>query len=396
METLKCLYCEQLREYVPEYSPRAATRAVSSRAPRCDLHWRYRCASCGDHHHFRAVAFCSERNHYFCRMCAHEVSHRSEQLGPWLDHELLRSPWSGNWEATLDKRELDGEHAEIIVPDALDPATNIVPKQAGPVQRWQETPLAPTDSIAAWDANAQAWNNAIEQDGDTQRRYVTDPVLHSRLGDVSGLDVVDIGAGNGYLAVKLARAGARITAIESSAQLFRLATASCRHEPHAAVHQASATDLSDFPDGAFDVAVSNYVLMSVANYDLAIAETRRVLRDRGRFLVTIAHPCFSCGPRQWTRDAPDAPRIDRNARFEVDHYLRRGLYTLDMGANLQPVPAYHRTLSDYWRAFTEHGFQVDAFDEPSIAADAEAHLSPDARSRAKRVPAACVFTLTKT
>lgn len=77
------------------------------------------------------------------------------------------------------------------------------------------------------------------------------------LGDVDGLNILDVG--NGYLCRKLARAGASMTGVELSDEFCRIATERESEEPLGIdYHNHSAADLSSLGDATFDKAVSNY------------------------------------------------------------------------------------------------------------------------------------------
>jgi len=45
-------------------------------------------------------------------------------------------------------------------------------------------------------------------------------------------------------------------------------------------------------DGAFDLVVCNMALMDIENAAGAIQEVARVLRQKGRFVASLSHPCF--------------------------------------------------------------------------------------------------------
>lgn len=57
-------------------------------------------------------------------------------------------------------------------------------------------------------------------------------------------------------------------------------------------HIADAADLSIFDSESFDLAFSFIGLMDITDYESVIGEAHRVLRDGGRFVFVITHPCF--------------------------------------------------------------------------------------------------------
>ena len=65
----------------------------------------------------------------------------------------------------------------------------------------------------SWDDMA-AWLDEKHGDtGDLWHRALIDPVLLTLVGDVNGLQVLEVACGNGYLSRRLARMGAQVTSI---------------------------------------------------------------------------------------------------------------------------------------------------------------------------------------
>ena len=101
--------------------------------------------------------------------------------------------------------------------------------------------------------------------------------------------VLDIGTGTGTLAVEAALRWARprIEAIDASSGMAEVAAAEADRRLSAAARArvAFTTSFADrlpFEAGAFDLAVSSFVLQLVPSRPAALRETRRVLRPGGR------------------------------------------------------------------------------------------------------------------
>jgi malonyl-CoA O-methyltransferase len=118
-----------------------------------------------------------------------------------------------------------------------------------------------------------------------------EPVVAARLGDVRGLDVLDIGCGTGRHALALAAAGARTTAVDFSAGML----ARARAKPGAEAVRFVVHDLAQplpFADAVFDRIVCGLVLEHIADLRAAFAEMRRVLRPAGLVVASNMHPAM--------------------------------------------------------------------------------------------------------
>lgn len=98
--------------------------------------------------------------------------------------------------------------------------------------------------------------------------------MRQRLGEADGRTLVDVGAGDGRLAGAWSAAGWSVTACEPESTMRE---ASHRLHPQIETIDAALPELP-FADGAFDVAVANFVLNHVASPRASAAELRRISR----------------------------------------------------------------------------------------------------------------------
>ncbi|MDP6513364.1 MAG: class I SAM-dependent methyltransferase [SAR202 cluster bacterium] len=348
-----------------------------------------------------STAFCPSGRNFFCSQCASDVQQEPGEFWAWQYHFNLRSPWSGQWVATLDRAEFDGEHPISI--DGERAATRLAISKEEYIVRYPEkrTLWRPEHEVddddvrASWNTNAERWDSLYDDDGDRNRRYQSDEPMLALLGEVGALNVLDVGCGNGYLSRKLANPGAKMTGVEIASGMLDIATDRERREPLGITyHHGSASEMDFLGDSTFDKAVSNYVLMDIRDYTGALAHVFRVLKAGGHFVAVFSHPCFASGPAGWVVPAPDTPRREERFAYRVDTYFHRGPY-YGVWGNLDPVLSFHRPLRDYWRAFEEAGFVVDGFDEPSIAERGMRELPPWGVQEALRIPFSCIFRLRK-
>lgn len=104
-------------------------------------------------------------------------------------------------------------------------------------------------------------------------------VLREFAAPLPGREVLDVGTGTGRAAIVLAAAGARVTGVDASAEMLRVA-----REKAAARGLAVTFDVGDahalpFADGRFALAVSLRVLMHTPGWRQCVGEICRVSRE---------------------------------------------------------------------------------------------------------------------
>lgn len=143
---------------------------------------------------------------------------------------------------------------------------------------------------------------------------------------------------------------------------------------------ADAQDLAPLPSARFDLVYCNLALMDIANLTATYAAVARVLRQGGRFVFTLVHPCFN------TPGSDIAPDADGRIRAAiVRRYTEEGHWTSGRtGAWRNKVGAHHRTLSTYVNGLLSSGFTLLRIEEPVLRnrqdlsgiAELWAHLPP--------------------
>jgi SAM-dependent methyltransferase len=177
-------------------------------------------------------------------------------------------------------------------------------------------------------------------------------VDYSRLGITPGLRALDVGCGAGRHAFEFYRRGARVVALDHSADdvaqvgaMFSAMRAA--GEPaaggEALAMRGDARQLP-FPDGAFDIVLISEVLEHIHEDRRVIAEVTRVLRPGGTLAVTV--------PRWWPERVCWA-LSDAYHEVEGGHiriYHRGELIGRLREADLQPTGTHHAHAlhSPYW------------------------------------------------
>jgi ubiquinone/menaquinone biosynthesis C-methylase UbiE len=234
-----------------------------------------------------------------------------------------------------------------------------------------------------WDGNAETWTKLARAGYDVYRDAFNTPGFLRMLPDVSGLEGLDIGCGEGHNTRLVASRGAKMAAIDISETFIRHAMESEREKPMGIRYQlASALELP-FADNSFDFAVAFMSLMDVPEYEKALAEAARVLRPGGFLQFSICHPCTDTPYRKNLRDANRVTyALELGGYFnppqgKVNRWLF-GAAPKEIKAALEPfaTPWFHHTLSEWFNAVIAAGLVIEEVQEP-FADDAAAKECPD-------------------
>lgn len=171
----------------------------------------------------------------------------------------------------------------------------------------------------------------------------------------SGGRALEVGCGEGRVSRDLAKRGYRVTGIDASPTLIRLATDA---DEQGSYIRADAAALP-LADESFDLVVFYNSLMDIDDMELSVHEAARVLRPGGAMCACVTHPI------------PDAGRYesgDPDARFIIEGtYLgeRRWLAIETERDGLRMTFAgWAYPLTGYFGALERAGFVIQAVREP--------------------------------
>ena len=152
----------------------------------------------------------------------------------------------------------------------------------------------------------------------------------SALGDVSGLDVVELGCGTAYFSAWLARRGARVVGVDPTpAQLETARRMQARTGLEFPLIEATAEDVP-LPDASFDLVLSEYGASIWADPFRWIPEAARLVRPGGRLVflrnATLQLLCMELDGvvERLVRPQCDLARIEWEDTGEVEFHLPHG------------------------------------------------------------------------
>ena len=134
-------------------------------------------------------------------------------------------------------------------------------------------------------------NQALWEKGDftriAQGMRESGEQLVASLGITSGLDVLDLGCGDGTTALPLARLGANVMGVDIARNLVEAGKRGAEHEglTNCRFEQGDASNLEGLKDDSFDLVVSIFGAMFAAQPEDVAKEMVRVTRPGGRVVM---------------------------------------------------------------------------------------------------------------
>jgi 2-polyprenyl-3-methyl-5-hydroxy-6-metoxy-1,4-benzoquinol methylase len=209
----------------------------------------------------------------------------------------------------------------------------------------------------AWNANAEFWLRIIREHRDRYRTELTNSAVLDAIGDVTGLDVLDAGCGEGYMARELASRGAHhVNGIDTSGELVKAAEAAM--VSGTSFSEASVADLP-FAAESFNVVLANHLLNDLPDIAGPIGEFARVLRPGGRFIALMLHPCF------YEHRAERTPGSQMLSASE--YFTRRAIgqpFEVDGLTSPAASTSWVRPIESYTEALADSGLVITRLTEP--------------------------------
>jgi len=179
------------------------------------------------------------------------------------------------------------------------------------------------------------------------------------LGDVAGLDVVELGCGTAYLSARLAKQGARPVGVDPTPAQLETARRMMQETGIVFPLVEAPGESVPLPDASFDLAISEYGACLWADPYEWIPEAARMLRPGGRLIFltnsNIAQLCF--------------PPVG-----ELTEQLQRplfGMYRTTWPG--ETSTEFHLPHGEWIRLLRDTGFEIEALHELQAPADAGKH-----------------------
>ena len=170
------------------------------------------------------------------------------------------------------------------------------------------------------------------------------------IGSTEGRRILELGVGNGRNAVALARAGARVIAVDPDAdRVARARELAARHDVRVEFHQADLAEIAFMRADTIDLVLSVHALATVSDTDRVFRQAHRVLRTECPLVLALPHPAL-------TLVDPAGPDPRRIARSWFDMSPRAGSGWTET--------TYPVTFSGLVGGLFRAGFRVETVAEP--------------------------------
>ena len=228
--------------------------------------------------------------------------------------------------------------------------------------------LSGTQTMSA-KKNRQSWNDLSEYYQQSVRISLED--VHygpfspgerdlRMIGEVEGLDVLEVGCGGGQNSIVLAKWGAKsVTGLDfSERQLAYARDLAAKQSVSVKFVLGRMEDLSQFADESFDLIASSHAMGYAEELDLVFRECGRVLRPNGHLVTCIVHPI-----QQLVWDALESDDISRIGCYFGE---RRDVWSWNDKAG-RPLATFETkapSFGDIVNGLIRAGFAIERVEEP--------------------------------
>jgi len=225
----------------------------------------------------------------------------------------------------------------------------------------------------AWDANAEAWDSHMGDEGNDFFNILQWPVLASFLDVQPDSNILDIACGNGLTSRRLAAFGANVTAFDFSANLIEKAKTRSNPDNRITYHVVDATNenqLLALGQNKFDSAISNMALFDMADIETLFQTLPKLLKPNGVFAFSLCHPAFNNSSSTHLVEEWDDGKINTRYAVKISRYMN-AYQAEGIAIRNQPKPQlyFERPLQYYMNVGFQNGFIVDGFEERAFPPD---------------------------
>lgn len=207
------------------------------------------------------------------------------------------------------------------------------------------------------------WYDGVVNDDDSYQNKVILPNIIRIMNPQKGKRILDLACGQGVFSRALAAHGASTVGVDIAPELIEIAKKHAGHNEE--YHVSSADNLSLFPDGMFDDAMTVLAIQNIEHAARTFKEASRVLRAKGRYVIVLNHPAFRIPDKtSWGWDGATGAQYRR-----IDEYMSESRKVIDMNPGTKEkglkevTVSFHRPLQNYSKMLANAGFAVLRIEE---------------------------------
>lgn len=152
------------------------------------------------------------------------------------------------------------------------------------------TAASDLQALAALKLEARSTWSAGDYDAIAEGIWTAGEQIVRRVAVMPGERVLDVAAGTGNAAIRAAQAGASVTALDLTPELFDAGRRRAAETGVEVPWVAGDAEELPFGDGSFDVVLSTFGAIFAPRHEVAAAEIGRVLRPGGRIGIATWPP----------------------------------------------------------------------------------------------------------
>lgn len=210
--------------------------------------------------------------------------------------------------------------------------------------------------ILEWDQLAEERHRQITSGDDLSFNHVVVPTTWRLLEDSDRAVVLDVGSGTGEFTVQLAHASGRVIAVEPSRASMALARRVCRGAENVRFVEASLEEVTHrLDERPATAAVAVMTMMTAPDLRAFARALSALLREHGRFVGVLTHPCF--WPGYWGYDK------ELWFTYGIETFIEAPFVISRCRTNVRTTHI-HRPLEQYVNVFAEEGFRLESLVEP--------------------------------
>lgn len=199
----------------------------------------------------------------------------------------------------------------------------------------------------------------IRQNPNNHNDLIEQPAIKELLPDLNGLDILDLGCGNGLYSKELMdRKANSVLGVDISNKM--ITEARKLENENLTFKELAMEEISKIPK-QFDLVISSLAFHYVEDFNKLLKDISCLLKSQGYLIFSQEHPLATCFDdkhhARWTRDNEGKKQYANIAEYSIPG--ERKATWLDT-----EVIKYHRPFSEIINGLVEAGFHVECMKEP--------------------------------